>query len=413
MVKLQEVRVTFFSWCDDGIDSLIRMGCLSLGLQSRCSYRYRIFQLTADGAQTVDPATFAVTNTFAYTDITKVLPDEKINDQFLLESEKKQFVFKTPFRSQLLCQLYECIARKCPDQLKTFGPYVVKRVRKDGSYVDCQLTISSYGVVETSVAGKILQEYTFVNITKCAVDANTQGLFFLVGDRMKVFLSDDFLRIYSGCREQVSVQAFDNVRFETINYNLAEVLSERSGRYAALGSGISVFDVSKSTRRNPRPVPRQMHITEECIVEKDSSGFQYVSCQKVSSVYALVRSWSNPREFTIEYNDGTSRTYTCAVRDTLLATLLDIARAVGNFKAIVTGEISDNLRLMPRFADEDHQASSMKDALFGSSTIEGWLLTRLVKVCKAGPSDGVAIEIACRELNANVLCPGITPRCDM
>ena len=49
-------------------------------------------------------------------------------------------------------------------------------------------------------------------------------------------------------------------------------------------------------------------------------------------MYALVRSWQNPREFTIEYNDGTSRTYTCAVRDTLLATLLDIARAIGNVK---------------------------------------------------------------------------------
>ena len=52
-------------------------------------------------------------------------------------------------------------------------------------------------------------------------------------------------------------------------------------------------------------------------------------------MYALVRSWQNPREFTIEYNDGTSRTYTCAVRDTLLATLLDIARAIGNLKVLI------------------------------------------------------------------------------
>ena len=64
-------------------------------------------------------------------------------------------------------------------------------------------------------------------------------------------------------------------------------------------------------------------------LEKDASGFQYVSYQRVKNIYALVRSSSNPREFTIEYQDGTSRTYTCPVRDTLLATLLDVAHAAG------------------------------------------------------------------------------------
>ena len=371
----------------------------------------RIFQLTSDQAQTLDPTTFAVTNTFPYVEITKVVVDEKALDQFMVEVDRKQFVFKTPFRAQLLCQLYERISRRSPKQLRSFGPYLVQRVRKDGSHVDCQLTVAAHGIVETSVAGKVLQEYKFVNVTSVGVDNSARALFLLVSNRMKVFLSDDFLRVYSGCRDQAGGHAFDNLHFETASLSLPEVLTERGARYAALGSGVSVFDVSKTTRRHPRPVPRQLHITEDCIVEKDSSGFQYVACQRVSAVYALVRSWGNPREFTIEYMDGTSRTYTCAVRDTLLATLLDIARAVGNLKAIVTGEISDHLRFLPRFADEDHQ-TSVKDALFGSSSIEGWLLARVTKACKAVPLDPDALETACRELNANVACPGVTPSTD-
>jgi hypothetical protein len=158
-----------------------------------------------------------------------------------------------------------------------------------------------------------------------------------------------------------------------------------------------------------------MHLAEEYLVEKDSSGFQYVSYQPISSIYAIVRSWNNPREFTIEYDNGTSRTYTCAVRDTLLAMLLDISHAIGNVRVIVTGEVSDGLRLMPRFAEEDYKAS-LTDAFFGASSIEAWFLARLAKACKSsgvGNSvDEAGIELACKELNANVPCPGISPTSD-
>ena len=63
--------------------------------------------------------------------------------------------------------------------------------------------------------------------------------------------------------------------------------------------------------------------------------------------------------------------------------------------------------------------------------LQGWLLARLVKVCKstnqsltpAGAGliatqtstidfDLEAMELACRELNANVSCPGVAPNTD-
>ena len=76
------------------------------------------------------------------------------------------------------------------------------------------------------------------------------------------------------------------------------------------------------------------------------------------------------------------------------------------------GETSDNLRLMPRFAEEDYQ-SSIKDAFFGANSIEAWFLGSLAKIIKTpGTINQDAIELACRELNANVACPGIAQNSD-
>lgn len=86
-------------------------------------------------------------------------------------------------------------------------------------------------------------------------------------------------------------------------------------------------------------------------------GFQSISFQKIESIYAVVHSWSNSREFRIEYNDNSSRTYASSIRDNLLSLLLDVCHAAGNVRVVVTGEVSDGLRLMSRFAEEDYQSS--------------------------------------------------------
>lgn len=360
---------------------------------------------------TLDPSTFAITNTFSYSSISKLGPDEKVEDHLTFEVDKTSYVFKTAFRAQLLCQLVECITRKVPERFKSMGPYNSQRMRKNGSRIECRLSDAPYGIVESDASGRVIQEYHFINISKISTDERSRAFCCKASGRDKVFFVEDLDSLITGCKYQLRQLGIDSVTFLS-GQEVNSVLSERNASYVATGAAVSVFDVNKSTRRSLRPIPRQMHVTEEFIVEKDASGFQFASFHNVRSVYAIVRSWSNPREFTIEYDNGTSRTYTCAVRDTLLAMLLDITHAVGNVRVIVTGEVSDSLRLMPRFAEEDYQAS-LKDAFFGANSIEAWFLSRLAKACKAVPMDTAAIEQACKELNANVPCPGIAPNSDM
>lgn len=82
---------------------------------------------------------------------------------------------------------------------------------------------------------------------------------------------------------------------------------------------------------------------------------------------------------------------------------------VGNVKVIVTGEISDSLRLMPRFAEEDYQ-STLADAFFGANSIEAWFLSKLSRACKS--MHGPFLEESIREFNANVPGFGVSPTSD-
>ncbi len=72
------------------------------------------------------------------------------------------------------------------------------------------------------------------------------------------------------------------------------------------------------------------------------------SCRPLLSVFSLIRDVSNPRQFSIEYDDGTDAHYGCSQRDNLVAVLLDICHAVGNVRVVVSSEPSAKFRLLPR-----------------------------------------------------------------
>ena len=172
-----------------------------------------------------------------------------------------------------------------------------------------------------------------------------------------------------------------------------------------------------------------------------------MSCHRIESVYALVRSWMDPREFRVEFQDGSCRVYLSSGRDLLLSLLLDVCQAAGNVRVLVTGEVSDGLRLMPRFVEENYKGG-VQDAFFGANSIEAWYLSKIARLGRATSSSGdkedddvlgkcsffyahtstftkssqqhfpyhyvlcVEIEQASRALNANVPCPGISPAAD-
>lgn len=335
----------------------------------------------------------------------KLGPDEK-PDLFNFEVEKQgKFTFKTSHRDQLLCQFFECCT-KATGKFKNFGPYRSLRLRKSQHRVECKLAVASFGIIELSESGKVLQEYRWVNIKKIGSDERDQAIFFDYSGRIKIFyVPNDMNAFLSSCNSQL---AQIGIVVKILNgQTLQEIVKIRLNNYATTGLAVSFFNVNKQTSRSPRLIPRQLHITELFIVEKDISGFQYVSYHPLTAVYAVVRCWNDPRKFTIEYLDGSNSVYHCTVRDTLLSLLQDVCHAAGNIKVIITGEVSDNLRLIPRFAEE-HYESRLLDSIFGAFSIEVWFLRQLKKAVETLPIQLASVIQICREFNANVPFPGIS-----
>jgi hypothetical protein len=154
-------------------------------------------------------------------------------------------------------------------------------MRKNDCRKDCKLTVASYGLVEKDVRTDIiLQEYHYINITKIGTDNNARALFFEYSGRVKVFYVPEAEKISSDIKLQLKSLGISTQAFTECNVN--EIITLRKKNYSSTGSAVAVFDVNKSTRRAPRPLPRQMHITEDYVVEKDASGFQYASYQKIN-----------------------------------------------------------------------------------------------------------------------------------
>lgn len=392
------------------------------------SYK-RIFQLTETAVVTLDPADFRVTNTFDYAAMANIQADPTSQDRLSYDWEGQNFVFSTDHRSHLLCKLFECIMKAGKQDLATRqqlqkDTYSGERVHKNGHRTAVVLSVAAYGIIERSASGagadagegRLLQEYPFVNMESMGSDEWERALFFSYSGTPKAFIVPDINAIFESCRRIVRSKGFNiplarQGKLETQQASKKAVAN-------ALGASISVFDVNKNSRRQGRLVPRQMHITEDSIIERDAAGFRFVSARSMTNIYALVRSWANPREFTVEYNDGSSRTYTCPVRDTLLAMIRDIAHAAGNTRVSVTADASDSERLIPRFATETVTAKSLRENIFGAESIESWYLRLLERSClvvlgrqaaPCNPYDGFQSVLSdCRAFNANVPCPGIS-----
>ena len=400
-----------------------------------------VFQLTSELVNILDQKDYSTTHSFRYESIIKIRIDPQNETSFFVDisSDDKliSYNYTSICRSELLSRLYECMGQcdQClvRERFQGFnsGYYKARRMRKKGSQSECRLSVRPFGIVEMDItSNKILQVYYFYNIIECTRIDESCVLHFTVSDRIKIFvlendfelplIAKDFECFYS----EISCSSINIIES---NESFQQLLLRRNAicNLVACGGPICTFDVTKFTHRYNRPMTRQVQLNEEYLIEKDSSGFQTVSYRPLCTIFCCVRSWKNQREFSIEYDDGSNRFYSCASRDNFLAVLLDICHAMGNVRVVANSEKGGRRRLIPRnsnLSNVSHLALGigLNGILFGSinemNCIEKSLLTRIAVLT----SDAVIVSkfnfqsifTICLELNSNIAYPGISTKAD-
>ena len=308
-----------------------------IALRVRILWSYpRIFRLENDHFVTIDPTTFLITHTFTYSSIVNLLPRQDKNT-FSFEYNKQAYVYKCTNRELLLSYL---LKMTFPFQITSeqTSIYNCERIKKDSTRCACKLQVTPYAIIEISNNNTILQEYSLIYITEIAIDTNNQCIMFLNNNHIKIFCINEYTHIIDNIILQYSKIGHGPPKINDTDIHLNHWISHRISIYYTLSLPIATFDVNKHSNRYTRPIARQLHICETAVIEKDPSGYQYISYHNISSITLLIRHSNNIREFSIQYDNSNSNKcilYTCSLRDTVLSVLLDVCHAHGNLQVYI------------------------------------------------------------------------------
>jgi hypothetical protein len=379
----------------------------------------RIFGLKETKFVTIDPVTFEVTNSFDYSDLKKLKCTDRDPGEFTFTCAKNgTMLWKTEFRGHLLTELVRLRAITVDDA--TFGlpgPFPAERIKRTGARVGCMLVVRPHALCETTKTGDVVSEYRYLQVQGIQLAEDKAILILYVSGRARVWavgaLRDALVSEMKKQATQIGLVLRDGPLTSVEN-----VQQERAKYGSGSGVPLCTYTVAKVTKRHPtHVVNRKLTITDEWLVERDAATFKVISARPLSTIYALVRPWDEPRVFQVEFDDNASRTYQATDRDMVLGALIDAAHTAGNKRVFVSAEVSDGLRLTPRFhVEEAKKTSAFTEAFFGPDTIEGWHLKQLSKAAAAmlGKGKEVSSDLAlldrlleaANEFNANVPVTG-------
>ena len=411
----------------------------------------RLLCLYDDHFATFDPDSHQVTNTWKYEMMTDYIAVEK--DQLLLQvnNDKLKFQCHNVDRSMVLIALLQCQQNfaasggagspQAQQQQPASSPIVLaSRPTRHGTQVPSALKVTPYALVEVHPSTKKeLQTYRYNDIAAVSFtsdDPNGLFLHFKNLKKTRLFLihpsgamkgRSDVVTWMRDCFDRIGL-----VLHMTDSCTINQWLDSRKQLGKQAGPVATEWNVTKVTKRHDANVvgssgwagglvPRRLAITGGgYLLEKDASGV--VSCRPLSDLYALVRhAPGNGDQLTLEFVDGSSRTYMCQSRDSLLVSMLDAAANLGKNPKVHVSDVTSAGYCLASFSST--ATVPEKGGIFQPISIPLHCLKRVHNVATAAFSycntsnessteEGAPLNVveecrgvteACREFNASVL----------
>lgn len=312
----------------------------------------RLLVLNAQDFVTYDPTSdnMQETNRWPYSALTEWQAKEGDNILLQVGKDVLKFSCHDVHRAHVLTALLEC-----QDSAGQMPPSVVgvwtqvERYTRHGTTRPVHLHAKPYGLVEVHPrTNKVLQTYRYTDIRELVpVVDDERGV---IVHFHQPFKSRLYLVHPVGRNNRNELIRFTGDQFATLgltswtsnvttSMTIAQWISSR--RQIDVGATIISWSVRKTTRRHDTAyvddgdawlggiVTRQLTITSAgYLVERDGG---IVSCRRLSSISGLIRLQSD--EISIEFRDGSSRTYGCSDRDSMLVSLLDACSTLTNRNA--------------------------------------------------------------------------------
>lgn len=366
----------------------------------------RIWAITPTAVHHVDPGDFKITNTWAWNEIVEAAPAvSSLTDfTFTIKNGKKSEVFKfvSDCRTALLCDLQRYSAGDAGARR-----FVAVKITRASQRMECALELLSWGINVLAQDGRKIGSYNFKEITAVkplrddasavVIYAHGRGRLFAMPERT------EFVRMLSGHFNKLGM----TMTLVESGVAAQEYRSERLNHGNDNAPRVAEFDVLKVSAKmialgvSATPKPRKVVISETSFTERDSMTYAVVSCRPLAAVFNLVRHWDEPQRLTIEYRDGTSRTYITSLRDALLGSLLDACRNVSNDHVGVSAETTKlSERSIPAAVDDDANVEAAYLAHLYRNTKAGGA------VASAGPYNQGLVRAAA-EFNQNTSPLGV------
>ncbi|XP_064647249.1 dnaJ homolog subfamily C member 13-like isoform X1 [Lineus longissimus] len=362
----------------------------------------RVFSVGTLGITTYNPNSLEVTNQWPYNEVISIVPSVKspTNNEFLITMKRGNkkvdtMKFSTDHRADVLTEAlrFRKLFTEKNGTTKRFNAY------------KCHWSETRVPVILEVNQGSLDQLHPATGCCLCSYDYKDMEGLTQVSDypggvavihggfsRLHLFALDQREELIKALQESAGAYVGIAIkqRKEPIKHD--QFLEHKFGKYStdeALTS-YAEFIVQKVESRNVDPVRRTLCLTETCLVERDPSTYNVVTCKPLCDVFALVRDQENPQKFSVEYVKGAIRSYTSTDRDALIASVLDGVRASGNRDVCVKMRLTRRgCRLGPFTVPVDEEVESQH-----------------MKFIQA-PTDGMNFAGAVERFNANISYSGL------